>query len=81
MMMMMMMMMNVEQSVERELAGETEGLGENLSQYYFVCHKSHSNSGHRGGKPATNSLSYGTAYITSCSGHFTLWGTSQALFG
>jgi hypothetical protein len=30
MMMMMMMMMNVEQSVERELAGEFEVLGENL---------------------------------------------------
>jgi hypothetical protein len=34
-------MMIVEQSVERELAGETEVLGENLPQWYFVHQKSH----------------------------------------
>jgi hypothetical protein len=39
--MMMMMMMIVEQSVECELAGETEGLGENLPQCHFFHHKSH----------------------------------------
>jgi hypothetical protein len=31
--------MNVEQSVEWELAGETEVLGENLPQYHFIHHK------------------------------------------
>jgi hypothetical protein len=41
MMMMMMMMMIVEQSVECEFAGETEVLGENRPQCYFVHHKSH----------------------------------------
>jgi hypothetical protein len=34
-------MMIVEQSVERELAGETEVHGENLPQRHFVDHKSH----------------------------------------
>jgi hypothetical protein len=36
-----MMMMNVEQSVERELTGETEVLGEKLLQCHFVHHKSY----------------------------------------
>jgi hypothetical protein len=34
-------MMNTEQSVEWELTGESEELGENLPQYHFVHHKSH----------------------------------------
>jgi hypothetical protein len=34
-------MASVEQSVEWELAGVTEVLGENLPQYHFIHHKSH----------------------------------------
>jgi hypothetical protein len=34
-------MMNAKQSVEWELAGETEVLGENLPQRHFVHYKSH----------------------------------------
>jgi hypothetical protein len=59
-------MMNVEQSLEWELAGETEVFGENLLQCHFFHHKSHttwpdlgSSPGRRSGKPATNRLGYG----------------------
>jgi hypothetical protein len=59
--------MIVEQLVEWRLAGETEVLGENLPQRYFVHHKiPHDQTrartpDRRGGKPATNRLSYGAA--------------------
>jgi hypothetical protein len=57
-------MMIVEQTVEWELAGETEVLGENLSQYHFVHHNSHVTwPGLEPGKTATNPLSYGTASV------------------
>jgi hypothetical protein len=54
--------MMMEKLVER-LAGETEVLGENLPLCSFVHHKTHmlcpdANPGRRGGKPATNRLSY-----------------------
>jgi hypothetical protein len=49
------------------LAGESEVLGENVPQWRFVHRKSHVTwplleLGRHGGKPATNRLSYGTAW-------------------
>jgi hypothetical protein len=60
------MMMTEEQLVEWRLAGETEVFEENLSQRQFFHHKSHMTRpglepGRRGGKSATNRLSYGAA--------------------
>jgi hypothetical protein len=60
--------MMMEKLVEWWMAGEIEVLGENLPQCRFVQHKPHmlcpdANPGRRGGKPATNRLSYGTASI------------------
>jgi hypothetical protein len=56
--------MMMEKLVEWWLAGETEVLGENLAQCRFVHHKHHMlYPGRRGGKRATNRLSYGTAYL------------------
>jgi hypothetical protein len=57
--------MRMENLVEWWLARKTEVLGENLLSA-TVHHKSHMswpdmNPGRRGGKPATNRLSYGTA--------------------
>jgi hypothetical protein len=62
-------MMSVEQSVELELPGETEVIGENLPQCHFCPSQNptwpdlSSNPGRRGGKQATNHLSYGTALV------------------
>jgi hypothetical protein len=60
--------MTVEKQMECRLAGETEVLGENLPQRHF-CPSQHPtwpesglNPGRRGGKPATNRLSYGEAF-------------------
>jgi hypothetical protein len=61
--------MIVEKQMECRLAGETEGLGENLPQSHFCPSQIPTrpdpglNPGRRGGKPATNRLSYGAALI------------------
>jgi hypothetical protein len=59
--------MMMDKLVEWWLAGETEVLGENLPQCHSVHNKPHilcpdANLGRRGGKQATNRLSYDTAY-------------------
>jgi hypothetical protein len=55
--------MSMEHLVQWELAGETEVLGENLPKLHFVHHKSHMTwPGIEPGPPATNRLSYGTAF-------------------
>jgi hypothetical protein len=61
------MIMMMEKLVEW-LAVETEVLGENLPQCRFVHRKPHmlcpdANPNRRGGKPGTNRLSYGTAFV------------------
>jgi hypothetical protein len=55
------------EKLAEQLAGETEVLGQNLPQCHFVHHKPHmlypdANPDRRGGKPASNRLSYGTAF-------------------
>jgi hypothetical protein len=62
--------MIVEKLVEWRLAGETEVLGENLPQPHFCPSQNPTwsdpglNPGCRGGKPATNRLSYGAVFLT-----------------
>jgi hypothetical protein len=59
--------MIVEKQMECRLAGETEVLGENLSQRHFCPSQNPTwpdpdlNPCRRGGKPATTRLSYGAA--------------------
>jgi hypothetical protein len=55
-------MMNMEQSVEWELAEETDVLGENLPQRHFVHHKSYMTWPVLEPGPPTNRLSYGISY-------------------
>jgi hypothetical protein len=60
----------VEKLVEWRLAGETEVLGENLPQATLSTTnptwlEPGLNPGRRGGKPATNRLSYGAAFSYS----------------
>jgi hypothetical protein len=60
--------MIVEKQMECRLAGKTEVLGENLPQHHFYPSQNPTrpdpglNPGRRGGKPATNRLSYGAVY-------------------
>jgi hypothetical protein len=62
-----MLLMNVEQSVEWELARETEVLGEDSVPVPLcpsqIPHDLDSNPGRRGGKPVNNRLNYDTALI------------------
>jgi hypothetical protein len=63
----------VEKQMECRLAGETEVLGENLPQRHFCPSQNPIwpdpglNPGRRGGKQATNRLSYGAAIPTTVS--------------
>jgi hypothetical protein len=60
----------VEKQMECRLVGETEVLGENLPQRHFYPSQNPTwpgpglNPGRRGGKPATNRLSYDAAKAT-----------------
>jgi hypothetical protein len=59
--------MIVEKQMEYRFAGETDVLGENLPQRHFCPSQNPTwpdpglNPGRRGGKPATNRMSYGAA--------------------
>jgi hypothetical protein len=68
------MKMIVEKQMECRLAGETQVLVENLPQRHFSPSQNPTlpdpglKPGRRGGKPATNRLSYGTAKAKPYSG-------------
>jgi hypothetical protein len=53
-----------------KIGRENEVLGENLRATLSTTNPTwidlYSNPGHRGGKPAINRLSYGTAYLNLC---------------
>jgi hypothetical protein len=60
--------MMMEKFLEWWLAGETEVFRGNVPQLRYVHHKPHmlfpdANPGRRGGKPASNRLSYGAAVM------------------
>jgi hypothetical protein len=68
-----------EKQMECRLAGETEVLGENLPRRHFCSSQNPTwpdpglNPGRRGGKPATNRLSYGAAKIFPLRRSFSLY--------
>jgi hypothetical protein len=69
--------MIIDKLVEWRLAGETEVLRENLPQCRFVRNKSHmfcsDANPARGGKPATNRLTYGKTYRNTFWKILTAW--------
>jgi hypothetical protein len=75
--------MIVEKQMECRLAGETEGLGENLPQRHFCPLQNPTwpdpvlNPGRRGGKPATNHLSHGAASVNALDRAATVIGLPQ----
>jgi hypothetical protein len=77
------MIMMIEKLVEW-LAGETEVLGENLLHCRFCAPQTPTccpdvNPGRRGGKPATNRLSYGTASFNPWNNLLCLWSVRLGL--
>jgi hypothetical protein len=78
--------MIVEKQMECRLAGEIEVLGENLPQRHFCPSQNPTwpdpglNPGRRGGKPATNRLSYGAALSKSLSIRCATFGSKSFFF-